>query len=229
MKKVKIDPGVFGKNYYFCQQTKQITDRSASLLSMLFGLKNSTHLLDLDYPYQTFVFLNGDMVRYLHYRPSYHDLSTDPGYNLSFEHIYDSIDNCNEGLLLLLVSLYGMMDANALLAALTAKPDFLPDPLLDDICKTSNGYLIYREQIEALYMHVTQCDENEAVKFRKDWNKKNTAGRTIARSVMYNDTQTLEEIMQQRKLADGFDFYVPPRYRELENLKQGIAKHPGVN
>ena len=192
-------------------------------------MKDCMHLVDLDYPFQTFVYLNGDIARYVHYRPSYDDISKDPEYSLSFEHIYDRIDNSNEELLLLLVSLYGLMDADALLAALKARPVFPPDPLLDSICGTTNGYLIYREQIEELYMHLTLCNEYEATKFRKDWNKKNTAGRAAARSLVYSNTMTLEEVIQQRKMAGGFDFFVPARHCELENLKHGIKNHPRTN
>ena len=77
-------------------------------------------------------------------------------------------------------------------------------------------------------MHLTLCDEYEAIKFRKDWNKKNTSGRTVARSLAYSDNMTLEDVIQQRKIADGFDFFVPARYCELENLKHGIRNHPGM-
>jgi hypothetical protein len=229
MKKVKIDPEVFGKNYYFTEITQEISDTCVFLLGLMFCMKDCMHLVDLDYPFQTFVYLNGDIARYVHYRPSYDDISTDAGYSLPFEHIYDRIDNGNEDLLLLLVSLYGLMDAEELLAALKARPVFPPDPLLDSICRSSNGYLIYREQIEELYMHLTLCDESEAIKFRKDWNKKNTSGRAVARSLAYSDNVTLEDVIHQRKIADGFDFFVPARYRELENLKHGIRNHPRTN
>jgi hypothetical protein len=121
------------------------------------------------------------------------------------------------------------MDAEELLAALKTRLVFPPDPLIDSICRSSNGYLIYREQIEELYMHLTLCDESEAIKFRKDWNKKSAAGRAVARSLAYSDNMTLEDVIQQRKIADGFDFFVSARYRELENLSHGIRNHPRTN
>lgn len=229
MRKVKIDPGVFGKNYYFTEITRELSEKCGFLWGLMFCMKDCMHRVDLDYPFQTFVYLNGDIARYVHYRPSYDDISKDPGYSLSFEHIYDRIDNGNEDLLLLLVSLYGLMDAEALLAALKAKPVFPPDPLLDSICKNTNGYLIYREQIEELYKHLTLSDEYEAINFRKDWNKKNTTGRAVARSIAYSDNMTLEDVIQQRKMANSFDFFAPARYNEFENLKHGIKNHPRTN
>ena len=229
MKKVKIVPGVFGKNYYFTEITQEISETCVFLLGLMFCMKDCMHLVNLDYPFQTFVYLNGDIAKYVHYCPSYDDISTDAGYSLPFEHIYDRIDNGDEDLLLLLVSLYGLMDAEELLAALKARPAFPPDPLLDSICKSSNGYLIYREQIEELYMHLTLCDNDEAVKFRRDWNKKKPSSREIAKTLKYDEDLTLYDIMLQRRFADSFEFYISPKYFELKNLIKGISKPPALN
>jgi hypothetical protein len=85
MKKVKIDPGVFGKNYYFTEITQEISETCIFLLGLMFCMKDCMHLVDLDYPFQTFVYLNDDIAKYVHYRPSYDDIFIDKAQNLVSE------------------------------------------------------------------------------------------------------------------------------------------------
>jgi hypothetical protein len=76
-----------------------------------------------------------------------------------------------------------------------------PIPLIDALFVESNGWLVYRHQLENLFRIATRKTQEEATKFVRDINKKNINGYTPFLNVSICGT-TLGQIMKERMLTE---------------------------
>lgn len=118
---------------------------------------------------------------------------------------YSNFDN-----LLLLISTYPDYKD------ITKRPSTLKNKHLDQFLKETNGWLVFNYQIENLYMMATGFDQTQATIFRKNINKKRTAGLKEAKKIKIFGTTLNEVIVNRMK----FDFVVNPNYSKTYKLYQ---------
>ena len=98
--------------------------------------------------------------------------------------------------LLLFTSLFFKVENHKLINLFQYKNN-LPPVELEYLFKDSFGYLIYSHQLEQLYMMITNCGLEEAVDFRRSWNKKNALTRIASQQILINNNYSLYDFIYE--------------------------------
>jgi hypothetical protein len=82
----------------------------------------------------------------------------------------------------------------------------LPETI-KQICSSTNGQIIYKEQAAAIYSLYTGVNKNDSLTWVKNWNKKDVNAREVASNLMLNNT-TLAELIAKLSAYAGSYFFV---------------------
>ncbi len=106
----------------------------------------------------------------------------------------------------------------------TARPMGEPYEVIENILESTNGYLVFNEQMEKIFMILRNCRKDEAVRFRKDINMKRPAAKELARSILLRPRFSLLDLMRWRCWdTDNLFLYEPP-YRNAMILYGHLRK-----
>jgi hypothetical protein len=94
--------------------------------------------------------------------------------------------------ILFALTLYGTASNQNPLDIINSSQKFKSIPLIDDILKPTNGYILFAHQFEQIYSRIPSASEIEIVTLRKDWNKKKPEA---------------IEIIKQTEIIPGLSFY----------------------
>ena len=67
---------------------------------------------------------------------------------------------------------------------------------LQELTRFTNGYLIYRSQIETLYQYLTGCNEKQAHEFSRNWNKRDPKVRESTKHIKCGQKTLWETIIE---------------------------------
>tara|TARA_B100001964_G_C14115689_1_gene545973 strand:- start:159 stop:788 length:630 start_codon:yes stop_codon:yes gene_type:complete len=79
------------------------------------------------------------------------------------------------------------------------KPSFKANPVVDDLLRESNGFLLWDYQIIKLYC-LFDLDREKADMFRKYFNKKRREFEEIAGKLLFNNGMTLKDVIWERSI-----------------------------
>jgi len=90
----------------------------------------------------------------------------------SFKEVLMQLPELNFDSILFALTLYGTASNQNPLDIINSSKDFKSIPLIDDILKPTNGFVLFAHQFEQIYSRIPCASETEVVTLRKDWNKK---------------------------------------------------------
>ena len=105
--------------------------------------------------------------------------------------------------LLFLTTLYGAYGKMDPIYLMNSNKKLSPIPKVDDFLKSSFGYLLYSHQLEQLVCMLTNMSYNEAIEFRKDWNKKKPSSRISAEQISVTKDKMLHQIILERTVEEN--------------------------
>lgn len=71
------------------------------------------------------------------------------------------------------------------------------------------GWLCFHSQLEHLYKLATKCNDETAIKFRKDWNKKVISAREHAKNIFFKDHSLFDLIIESTLNEHAFTMSMP--------------------
>jgi len=106
----------------------------------------------------------------------------------------------------------------------SARPIGEPYQIIDNILDNTNGYLVFSDQLEKIYMILKRSNHAEAVKFRKDINMKRPEAKELAQSIFLRPRFSLFDIMKWRCWDTENMFHYTPPYRDALVLHAHLWK-----
>ena len=97
---------------------------------------------------------------------------------VSFNELYDNIKDQNSQNLTILKALYSHVDPNIILNILNI-PLTSNNKYIKELLQESNGYLIYKHQLEQFVIDKLYITKEASTKLRRDWNKKSIKNREL--------------------------------------------------
>jgi len=110
----------------------------------------------------------------------------------SFKEVLMQFPELNFDSILFALTLYGTAFHQNPHDIINSSKDFKSIPLIDDILKPTNGYVLFAHQFEQIYSRIPSASETEVVTLRKDWNKKKPDA---------------IELVKQTEITPGLSFY----------------------
>ena len=123
--------------------------------------------------------------------------------NISFKDTLLQLPYINYDSILFLTTTFLNIGNNSTIKLIEKSRQFKSLPILDEILKPSFGYLLYAHQLEQLYCMITKCKYEDAIDFRKNWNKKKPDIRNAAKEIEVFPGFTLSELLQQRCIEEN--------------------------
>lgn len=105
--------------------------------------------------------------------------------------------------ILFLTTLYGAYGKMDPLYLMKSSNKLSSIPNVDDFLKNSFGYLLYSHQFEQLVCMLTGMSYNEAILFRKDWNKKKVSVRLATKEILVTDKIMLHQLISERTVEEN--------------------------
>jgi hypothetical protein len=100
-------------------------------------------------------------------------------------------------------------------------PPFRPhafSSILDERLKETNGYILYKHQLESLLQITIGYRTPAAELFRKNWNKKHNETRLSIQNMYINESMNLETMLENRFLDTTNQFVFEPSFHEAFNI-----------
>jgi hypothetical protein len=97
---------------------------------------------------------------------------------VSFNELYDNIKDHNSQNLTILKALYSHVEPNIILNILNI-PLTSNNKYIKELLQESNGYLIYKHQLEQFVIDKLYITKEASTKLRRDWNKKSIKNREL--------------------------------------------------
>ena len=110
----------------------------------------------------------------------------------SIKEVLMQLPELNFDSILFALTLYGTASNQNPLDIINSSQKFKSIPLIDDILKPTNGYVLFAHQFEQIYSRIPSASEIEIVTLRKDWNKKKPEA---------------IELVKQTEITSGLSFY----------------------
>ncbi len=166
-----------------------------------------------------FIYINNDPHQCIHMAGFTENIAPK---ELNFKHVFNAIKRKNYSDLLLLLTYYGHMN-NSLLIDKINQPKIPIDNLTNLLFnETSNGYLAYAYQLEQVYSTLTGATANEAIHFRRDWNKKKHTTMEIAKTIEYDKKRSFFEYMRENCFYDEGPFFLNANFGQAKLLYQSL-------
>ena len=122
------------------------------------------------------VVLQDDKSEIIHFSGTTNNLSNI--LNPTFQDIYDMIGSIDENKFSILKTLYNRVSPDLILSIIDT-PCNAKNKYLSTLLQESNGYMLYAHQFEDFLKKYLELSNDEAVEFRKLWNKKSIKNREI--------------------------------------------------
>lgn len=167
-----------------------------------------------------FVYLNDDPNKCIHMAGF--SANMEPK-ELGFALVFNALKRKHYADLLLLATYYGHMDNQQLVDKINQqkKPiDSLTQLLFNE---SSNGYLAYAHQLEQIYSTITGATSNEAVQFRRDWNKKKDVLISQSKNIVYTKNTSLHGFITENSFFDEGPFFLSANFRQAKLLHESMS------
>lgn len=92
-----------------------------------------------------------------------------------------------------------------------------------DILKPTYGALVFTSQLEAIYQVITGCTEEEAIAFRKQWNKKELEQTKHTKGIFIQKGLTLFDMITQTSCNPNH-FVFTPNYQGADQIIHQLNK-----
>lgn len=166
-----------------------------------------------------FIYLNDDPNQCIHMSGFSENIESK---ELQFKSVLDAVKRKHYSDLLLLVTFYGHIH-NELLINKINTPKVPIDALTEILFnETSNGYLAYAHQLEQIYATLTGATFNEAITFRRDWNKKKDTVIAHSDTILYNKNITLHQYIAENCFFDEGPFFLNANFRQAKLLYESL-------
>ncbi len=105
-----------------------------------------------------------------------------------------------------------------------AEPIGEPYQIIDEVLESTNGYLVFSDQLEKIYMILVRGTHADAVKFRKDINAKRPAAKELANSILLRPRYSLLDLLKQCCWDTENMFVYTPPYHDAMILYAHLRK-----
>ncbi len=105
--------------------------------------------------------------------------------------------------ILFTLTLYSTVSNRNPLEIISNSKTFKSIPLIDDILKPTNGYILYAHQFEQIYSRIPSDSEIEIVALRKDWNKKKPEAIELVKQTKITPEISFYDLLLDRTIEEN--------------------------
>lgn len=105
--------------------------------------------------------------------------------------------------ILFTLTLYGTVSNSNPLEIISNSKTFKSIPIIDDILKPTNGYILYAHQFEQIYSTIPSDSEIEIVTLRKEWNKKKPEAIDLAKQTKITPEISFYDLLIERTIEEN--------------------------
>ena len=126
--------------------------------------------------------------------------------------------------ILFTLTLYGTVSNSNPLEIISNSKTFKSIPLIDDILKPTNGYILYAHQFEQIYSRIPSDSEIEIVTLRKDWNKKKPEAIELVKQTNITPEISFYDLLIERTIEENH-FVWNANFKGAKNLWNNLIKN----
>ena len=120
-----------------------------------------------------------------------------------FKEVLMQLPELNFDSILFALTLYGTDSNQNPIDIINTSKKFKSIPLIDDILKPTNGYVLFAHQFEQIYSRIPSASEIEIVTLRKDWNKKKPDAIEFAKQTEITPGLNFYDLLIERTIEEN--------------------------